>query len=115
MTVGNGSHSQEYGRRGRARKEKRLRPVGPEEHETVSKGKEATVFLAAAGPLYFDQRRDQLIDEAFKAIRADGAIRPEVAVRILTQLFEHDRVLRDLKEMERKGNQASERISALTS
>lgn len=105
----------EFGRRGLARREKRLRPVGPEEHEAVSKGKAARLVLDAAGPLYFDLRRDLLIKEAFGAIRKDGAIRPEVAVRILTQLYEHDQVLRDFQELERKGNQASERISSLDS
>lgn len=105
----------EFGRRGRERQRKRLAPVGPEEHEAVARGKDATLVLDAAGPLYFDLRRDLLIKEAFGEIRQHGAIRPEVAVRILTQLYEHDQVLRDLKEFVKSGSRASERISSLDS
>lgn len=109
------SELHEFGRRGRERQRKRLKPVGPKHHEAVQKGKEAQVVLDAAGPLYFDSRRDQLIEQAFTEIRASGAIQPEVAVRILTQLFEHDVVLRDLKGFVREGERAGERISSLKS
>lgn len=82
-----------------------------QETATVRNGTDAAHALRALETAYIGPRRDEIIKQAMTALK-DGNLTPELAVQLWTQLYEHKRVVKNLTDLQKRGVQASARISS---
>lgn len=79
---------------------------------TAQIGREARAAREEIERTYIEPRREELLKTAFDAIESDEGLHPQKALQILSQLCEHNRMLKLFRRQEKAGKKALREINS---